>query len=532
MNTSRQVIVNASAHSIPLPDGMIHTVACSPPYYSLRQYQGEQEIDWPAMSYSPMPGLPPLEIEPMRCALGLEPQPESYIGHLVLCFREVYRVMRDDAVAWVVMGDSFASTAQGTRNAPQPKGSHSVPEEWANYRPTVGLEGGNLMLIPHRLALALQADSWIVRNDVVWAKVAPMPESVSGWHWSRHQVKVAPSDQQHIPGSDRKRSNVPGAHASVGTPANAEWTPCPGCDKCGATGGYVLRRGSWRHTRAHETILQCTKQMGYYADQERVREETANYDRKGGTATWECDGATTHGIGSDSLHQMSKNGRNPRSVLTADPLEELWGYFLEWMEMRWDGNPMDVLTPSLESYPGSHYAVFPRTLIAPLLRATAPMRVCPVCGAPWCPVVERGEPYKRPDSGGIVKRLAAGDAGQGQTDFTTSMLGRVPNIAILDHRPTCSCIRDRKPDVELSSAGWLDVADEVAAELAPIPGWALDPFAGTFTTGEVCAELGVNCIGLDISHEYLDDHAKPRIGLTPSGALDDLPLFAELEVLA
>jgi len=189
--------------------------------------------------------------------------------------------------------------------------------------------------------------------------------------------------------------------------------------------------------------------------------------------------------------------------LTADPLEELWGYFLEWMEMRWDGNPMDVLTPSPESYPGSHYAVFSRTLIAPLLRATAPTRVCPVCGAPWAPVVERGEPVDRPDNPNPALPYTADSGHTNATGATT--LHKMVSSNVLAHRPTC----DHDTD--------------------PIPGWALDPFAGTFTTGEVCAELGVNCIGLDISHEYLDDHAKPRIGLTPSGALDDLPLFEGLE---
>ena len=59
MNESKQVIINASAHEIPLPDGFVHTVCTSPPYYSLRKYQGEQEVDWPIMAYSPMPGVEP-----------------------------------------------------------------------------------------------------------------------------------------------------------------------------------------------------------------------------------------------------------------------------------------------------------------------------------------------------------------------------------------------------------------------------------------------------------------------------------------
>ena len=110
-----------------------------------------------------------------------------------------------------------------------------------------------------------------MRNDVVWAKVAPMPESVSGWRWERCRVKMAVGDENSIAqrtaemGMDRHR--LPGLAGNT-----TEWSPCPGCAKCEATGGYVLRRGSWRHTRAHETVIMAVKSMGYYADQERVRE--------------------------------------------------------------------------------------------------------------------------------------------------------------------------------------------------------------------------------------------------------------------
>ena len=108
MNTARQAIVNASAHQIPLPGGMFHAVITSPPYWGLRKYAGQQLIDWPEVAYSPMPGLPPLVIPAQRAALGLEDTPEAYIGHLVLVFREVKRVMRDDGVGCLNLGDSFS----------------------------------------------------------------------------------------------------------------------------------------------------------------------------------------------------------------------------------------------------------------------------------------------------------------------------------------------------------------------------------------------------------------------------------------
>ena len=223
----------------------------------MRSYAGQQEVDWTEVWYPPMPGLNPMRIPPMRCALGLEPTPEAYIGHLVLCFREVARVLREDGVAWVVMGDSYASpgnkrSGEGeTRNLSTEKfhGGTAHLEQRRTTAYTPNLQQGDLMLIPHRLALALQADGWIVRNDAVWHKKAPMPESVSGWRWERCRVKVRSLADRTHETSHRDYSS----HLSS-VPAT-EWHPCPGCDKCSSTGGYVLRRGSWRHTRAHETVL-------------------------------------------------------------------------------------------------------------------------------------------------------------------------------------------------------------------------------------------------------------------------------------
>ena len=503
MNQSTQVIINASAHQIPLPGGFFHTVCTSPPYYSLRSYAGQQEVDWPAVSYSPMPGLPPLEIEPMTAALGLESTPEAYIGHLVACFREVKRVLRNDGTVWIVMGDSYFGDSPTRKRS-----AEAFSETWDKSQTASrgglrrsaakhhGCGPGNLMLIPHRLALALQADGWVVRNDAVWHKKSPMPESVAGWRWERCMVKTGKTE-----GVLLTQDTSPGAFTaqSGGSGPMPTWSPCPGCDKCQATGGYVLRRGSWRHTRAHETVLMLSRSMGYYADQERVMEENKwpdhnRFGNKNADARLvrELIGNMRHG----APEYTSRSGRNPRSVLTPRP----------------------------ESYSGSHYAVYPRTLITPLLRATAPTRVCPVCGAPWCPVVERTEQEATSHKGSYFDRGKTGVTG----------LGRVQDGARFEtvangHRPTCDCIRKRKPDSAMTWDAWQDVIDEVAAEMAPLPGWCLDPFAGTFTTGAVCAELGVNAVGLDISCEYLDEHAKPRIGQTPASALETLPLFEGIQ---
>ncbi len=83
-----------------VPGARYHCCVTSPPYWGLRDYQGEPP-DWPAVSYAPMAGLPSVEVAAQRCCLGLETTPEAFIGHLVLVFREVRRVLRDYATLWL-----------------------------------------------------------------------------------------------------------------------------------------------------------------------------------------------------------------------------------------------------------------------------------------------------------------------------------------------------------------------------------------------------------------------------------------------
>ena len=109
-----------------------------------------------------------------RGCLGLEPTPDLYVAHLVDVFREVRRVLRDDATAWLNLGDSFAaSRSHQVRDSKHVDAGNSM----AAAAPP-GLKPKDLVGIPWRVAFALQADGWYLRSDIVWAKTAPMPESV------------------------------------------------------------------------------------------------------------------------------------------------------------------------------------------------------------------------------------------------------------------------------------------------------------------------------------------------------------------
>jgi len=247
----------------------------------------------------------------------------------------------------------------------------------------------------------------------------------------------------------------------------------------------VLRKGSWRHTRAHEYIFQLVKKMNYYCNQEAVREVAKRSgDIPGGDFTRGVDGGSKPGWGRNEV----PSSRNPRSVL-------------------------DVPTAP---YKGAHYATFPPNLIAPLIRASCPKRCCPECGAPWAPVVEKARTEPTDNMGKLRKEKF-----ENIDDATWVMPIRYETTStVLDYRPTCKCFAD----IPSEQLNW-DIQMGLD-EYEPVPGWVLDPFIGSGTTGAVARELGRRWIGLDISMEYLDQQAKIRaLNWTPSNALDELPLF-------
>jgi DNA modification methylase len=164
----------------------VHAIITSPPYFNLRSYSGEQDVDWEAFEYAPMPGLPPLSIPAWRGGLGNEPTIEMYIGHLILCLREWWRVLRDDGCCFVNLGDSFAGSGKGGQS--EEKRSENWQPVYGNKGKRYGLKSKDLCLVPARFALAAQADGWYVRSRIIWAKGVSfladyagscMPESVT-----------------------------------------------------------------------------------------------------------------------------------------------------------------------------------------------------------------------------------------------------------------------------------------------------------------------------------------------------------------
>ena len=139
------------------PDASAHCCVTSPPYFGLRDYGAAGQI-------------------------GLEPTPDEFVARLVEVFREVRRVLRDDGTCWINLGDSYNAagrTGHGSRIGFKQGTNRASAIGGDACRPSFdGLKPKDLLGIPWRVAFALQADGWYLRQDIVWAKPNPMPESV------------------------------------------------------------------------------------------------------------------------------------------------------------------------------------------------------------------------------------------------------------------------------------------------------------------------------------------------------------------
>lgn len=147
-----------------LPDASVHCCVTSPPYFGLRDYGVEGQI-------------------------GLEETPEAYVAELVGVFREVRRVLRPDATCWINLGDSY-NAHPGQRKVTDKAGAKqqtNAGSPGAPSRHTPDLKAKDLLGIPWRVAFALQADGWWLRQDIIWSKPNPMPESVTDRFTKAHE---------------------------------------------------------------------------------------------------------------------------------------------------------------------------------------------------------------------------------------------------------------------------------------------------------------------------------------------------------
>lgn len=151
-----------------LPDCSVQCVVTSPPYWGLRDYR--------------IPGQ-----------IGLEETLPQFLNRLVAVFSEVKRVLRDDGVLWLNIGDGYTSGNRGWRAPDKKNGARAM-----SVRPDTpeGLKPKDLLGIPWRLAFAFQEDGWYLRSDIVWHKPNAMPESVKDRPTRSHEYLFLFSKQE------------------------------------------------------------------------------------------------------------------------------------------------------------------------------------------------------------------------------------------------------------------------------------------------------------------------------------------------
>ncbi len=354
-----------------LEPGSVDVCLTSPPYWRLRSYLGANHP------------LKPLE-------LGSEKNPAEFVANLVRVFELVKVALADHGTVWLNIGDTYATgndgggsvfsngrtdgrTSQASDDAKAITGRTSVKRK----KPATGIDAGNLCLIPQRLAIALQDAGWIVRSVIVWRKLAPMPQSVQGWRWTRCRVKVKGFRSRVVDGPEVNGRDHSG-DLRLSHNASAVWSDCPGCKRCEPHGGLVLRRGSWRPTSSWEPILLLAKSEKYFCDGEAVKTAPAAATVSRDQYSRVLDDPDEQFAVRHDHETLCVSGANARDVWRQRYADLSREELIDLLAGLDDAGKADWQSWAAEPLKEKHYAAFPGALVRWCLKAgTSARGYCP-----------------------------------------------------------------------------------------------------------------------------------------------------------
>ena len=288
----------------------VDCVVTSPPYWGLRDYKAEGQI-------------------------GLERHPQQYIEHIVSIFEEIKRVLKPTGTIWLNLGDSYASHRSGAdfeKNITTNKerlDSCILRNEFKKEIRSNWLQPKQRLLIPHRIAIAMQEKGWCLRNDLIWKKINYMPTSVKDrLSNSFEYIFFFVKNRKYYFDLDAIR--IP--HTCIGV---TDMRPAG-----------ILRQKLYKGSAYNESD---DPHLSQFQLKEKEIAEKLNFPR-----------ARTCREGYNAeTHFYNKAGKNP-------------GDF--WQE------PIDILETTSEPFPETHFAVFPTTLSRFCLKAGCPKQICIKCG--------------------------------------------------------------------------------------------------------------------------------------------------------
>jgi DNA modification methylase len=458
-----------------------------------------------------------------RGQLGLEPTPELYVKHLVDIFREVRRVLKSNGIFWLNIGDTYnAGRKGGWAGGKQGISRPEIAPQQSGVD-VENLKPKDLVGIPWRTAFALQSDGWYLRQDIIWSKKNPMPESVQDRCTKSHEyVFLLTKNNQYYYDAEAIRENLSEAtlkdkrmndmgrtYDGKGRIAYGEfessngqmtaWTLNPSgrnkhsvwSSKYADTDIEAMYRQGMHKERGEGIVekrellpqKEFVDKLRKYFTVDDIVEETGipktkvehwfRYDDSGfaypSKEDWEKVGSSLFPelldvyYETDDVGKTTDNSRNKRSV---------WNI-------------------STQPFKGAHFAVFPEDLIEPMIKAgTSEKGVCSKCGKPWIrveTVVKRQVTEEMRIAGcnedgeyfGEAIKEYDGTLAQNPSDAKRRILNAMSKVKKFDWKPSCDC------NVNI------------------IPALVLDPFMGSGTAGLVAKKFGRNYIGFDVNPEYV-----------------------------
>ena len=215
-----------------MSDETVQCCVTSPPYFGLRDYGVEGQI-------------------------GLEETPEQYVMKMVEVFREVRRILKPDGTLWLNLGDSYAGGGGGNYSKSEKQTPHGEHITNVRNKPgwldAAGMKPKDLMGMPWRVAFALQADGWYLRQDIIWHKPNPMPESVTDRCTKAHEyIFLLSKGPRYFFNSDAMKEPATG-----GAPGNKK--PIKGAGVGDPT--FRTREGSHKYAEKARAALAAGEEM-------------------------------------------------------------------------------------------------------------------------------------------------------------------------------------------------------------------------------------------------------------------------------
>jgi len=476
-----------------------------------------------------------------RGQFGLEPTPEMYVEHTLEFLRAIWRVLRDDGVLFLNLGDSYAGA--GDRRGG--KGDeHGQGKKWATSAESIGLKPKDLCGIPWRVVLAAQADGWYWRQVVPWLKRNPMPESTDDRPTTAHEYffmltkSGKPTYWTHRdrdgvrkrPKADyRWQNQLTGEEVSEAPDDWKQVVKCPDCqdgeiihEQWGVSWAVECERCKGKGTVQLWKRVNLWRGHDYYWDADAIRmpgtsgpsdirKMVEKKDRIGGKHKTLDDPLSKASASTNIGRKRAVGNPSGRNRRTTDWFYESIRYILEGGEQMLvspEGDPL-ALCVNTRPYKGSHYATFPPGLILPMILAGTSQKVCAECGAGWERVTEREtkEPNYRKGNRPETEHAYWGES-------NTRTLAMVQDVHTLGFRPTCSCGDmvecerchgtgiDPEDEPEMACRYCLDAGYQPETK-PPKKAIILDPFCGRGTVLKEARAHGRDWIGIDVDPQSI-----------------------------